>query len=44
MGMDVFIMNNIYDEINSVIMESSLSVLDAMMSLIDKNNTINEYS
>ena len=42
--MDVLIMGNIYDEINSVIMESSLSVLDAMMSLIDKNNTINEYS
>ena len=37
-------MGNIYDEINSVIMESSLSVLDAMMSIIDKNDMINEYS
>lgn len=42
--MGVLIMGNIYDEINSVIMESSLSVLDAMMSIIDKNDMINEYS
>lgn len=37
-------MNNIYDEINSVIMESSLCVLNSIINLIDKNEYINEYS